>query len=221
MSYVVDTNIFNKLLDGSINVTSLHKDGQFLVTHIQLDEINNTKDSERRAQLFLMFSKLRPEIVPTESFVWDVSRWDNGKFSDGVLFKKLKQELDTMNKSKLNNVQDVLITEVVIVNGFTLLTSDRSLAEVVERQGWKSYLLQNNLISRSRERCEIEPCSVPERKQSALPSAQNYPRWGTCSYSNLSCPKSNSSHITTYSPVGKFVIMAIIVFYFPRSINLM
>ena len=137
MSYVVDTNIFNKLVDGTINVADLPSDDAFVATHVQIDEINNTNDSERRARLFLMFAEVRPEIVPTESFVLDVSRLDHGKLSDGVLFDKLKQELDALNKSKSNNAQDVLIAEVAIVNGFTLLTSDWHLAEVVEKQGGK------------------------------------------------------------------------------------
>lgn len=137
MSYVFDTNIFNKLVDGTINVNDLPSDGPFIATHIQIDEINNTKDSERRARLFLMFAEVRPAIVPTESFVFDVSRWDHGKWSDGVLFEKLKQDLDALNKSKSNNIQDVLIAEVAIVNRFTLLTSDRDLAQVVETHGGK------------------------------------------------------------------------------------
>ena len=139
MSYVVDTTIFNKLVDGTINVADLPSDGPFVATHIQIDEINNTKDSERRARLFLKFAEVRPETVLTESFVFDVSRWDHAKWSDGVLFKKLKQELDAMNKFKPNNTQDVLIAEVAIVNGFTLLTSDGDLAEVVKRQGGKVF----------------------------------------------------------------------------------
>ena len=137
MPYVVDTNIFNKLVDGIINVNDLPADSPFVATHIQIDEINNTKDSERRVRLFLMFAEVRPEIVPTESFVWDVSRWDHGKWSDGVLFDKLKRDLDSLNKSKSNNTQDVLIAEVVIVNGFILLTSDRHLAQIVEKHGGK------------------------------------------------------------------------------------
>lgn len=137
MSYVVDTNIFNKLVDGTINVGDLPSDGPFIATHIQIDELNNTKDSERRARLFLMFAEVRPEIVPTESFVWDVSRWDHGKWSDGVLFERLKQDLDALNKSKSNNAQDVLIAEVAIVNSFTLLTSDQHLAQVVKDLGGK------------------------------------------------------------------------------------
>ena len=143
MSYVVDTNIFNKLVDETITLDDLPSDGPFLATHIQIDEINNTKDSERRALLLLMFAEMRSEIIPTESFVWDVSRFDCAKWDEGVLFEKLKQDLDSLNKSKLNNVQDVLIAEVAIVNGFTLLTSDRHLVQVVENQGGKVFYLGN------------------------------------------------------------------------------
>jgi predicted nucleic acid-binding protein len=137
MSYVVDTNIFNDLLDGRILIKDLPNDGSYIATHVQIDEINNTKNGERRAQLFLMFAKLRPEIVPTESLVWDVSRWDEGKFSDGVLFEQLKQELDALNNSKPNNSKDVLIAEVAIVNGFTLLTADKDLANVMTNNRYK------------------------------------------------------------------------------------
>ncbi|MBU4176389.1 MAG: type II toxin-antitoxin system VapC family toxin [Desulfurivibrionaceae bacterium] len=135
MSYVVDTNIFNKLVDGVICAEDLPSDGPYFSTHVQIDEINNTKDSERRARLFLMFAEVRPQVVPTESFVWDVSRWDQGKWSDGVLFEKLKQDLDALNKSKANNARDVLIAEVAIVNGFTLLTADSDLSVVVKNHG--------------------------------------------------------------------------------------
>jgi len=135
MPYIVDTNIFNRLVDGIITPDDLPSDGLFVATHVQIDEINNTNDKERRARLFLKFVEVGPKIVPTESFVLEVSRLDHGKLSDGVLFAKLKQDLDTMNKSKPNNVQDVLIAEVAIVNGFTLLTADGDLCEVVKRHG--------------------------------------------------------------------------------------
>jgi len=135
MPYVVDTNIFNKLVDGAILAKDLPSDDSYIATHVQIDEINNTKDSERRAVLFLVFAEVRPRIVPTESFVFDVSRWDQGKWSDGVLFEKLKKALDTLNKSKSNNAKDILIAEVAIVNGYTLLTADRDLAKVVQNHG--------------------------------------------------------------------------------------
>lgn len=135
MSYVVDTSIFGKLIDGLIRVEDLPSDGPYIATHVQIDELNNTKDSERRARLFLKFAEVRPQMVPTESFVFDVSRWDQGKWSDGKLFEKLKRDLDALNKSRANNVSDVLIAEVAISNGFTLITSDRDLASVAKNHG--------------------------------------------------------------------------------------
>ncbi len=141
MSYVVDTNIFNKLVDGVFRIEDLPSDGPYLATHVQVDELNNTKDAERRARLFLMFAEVRPQVVPTESFVWDVSRWDHGKWSDGILYEKLKQKLDDLNKSKANNARDILIAEVAIANEHTLLTADRDLATIVKEQGGKVIFL--------------------------------------------------------------------------------
>jgi len=137
MSYVVDTNIFNKLVDGVFRIEDLPSDGPYLATHVQIDELNNTKDAERRARLFLMFAEVRPQVVPTESFVWDVSRWDHGKWGDGILYEKLKHDLDALNKSKANNARDILIAEVAIANGYTLLTADRDLATIAEKHGGK------------------------------------------------------------------------------------
>ncbi len=137
MKYVVDTCIINKLIDGEINVVDLPSIGSFVASHIQIDEINKTQDSERRAQLFLKFSEVSPKIIPTESGVWGVSRWGQAKFSDGVKLNELKQYLNSLNNSKPNNINDALIAETAIVNGYTLLTSDRHLAEVVEMLGGK------------------------------------------------------------------------------------
>jgi predicted nucleic acid-binding protein len=132
-SYVVDTNIFNKLVDGMLSLADLPSDGQFLATHVQIDELNNTRDSERRARLFLKFAEIAPALVPTESFALDISRLDLAKLSDGQLFQKLKNALDGLNSGKPNNTHDALIAEVSVVNGFTLLTSDYHLAEVAKK----------------------------------------------------------------------------------------
>jgi predicted nucleic acid-binding protein len=135
MLFVVDTCIINKLIDGKMNLDDLPPNSSFFASHIQIDEINKTQDSERRAQLFLKFTEVIPKIIPTKSAVWDVSRWDQAELSDGMLYNYLKQSLDFLNKSKPNNVSDTLIAETAIVNGYTLLTSDRHLAEVAQKYG--------------------------------------------------------------------------------------
>lgn len=137
MSYVLDTNIFNWLIDGRIQPVDLPADGDYVATHVQVDELNKTGNADRRAMLFLKFAEIRPKVVPTESMVWDVSRWDHAKWGDGETYDKLKTDLDALNKSRPNNILDALIAEVAIVNAHTLLTADSDLAKVAEKYGCK------------------------------------------------------------------------------------
>lgn len=135
MTYVVDTCIFNKLVEGKLHLDDLPSDGRFAATHLQIDELNKTKNSERRAQLLLKFSQIAPTIIPTESVVFDISRFDQTRWSDGGTVRALKTDLDALNRGKPNNIQDALIAEVAIVNGFTLLTADYHLAKIGPQHG--------------------------------------------------------------------------------------
>jgi predicted nucleic acid-binding protein len=136
VKYVVDTCIINKLIDGLMDAAELPTDGEFIATHVQIDELNRTKDQERRAKLSLMFAKLRSEVWETESFVLGTSRLDEAKLGEAITFQSIKDALDA-RKKKPNNVQDALIAEVAISNNFTLLTSDKDLATVVQSLGAK------------------------------------------------------------------------------------
>jgi hypothetical protein len=129
--YVVDTNIFNRIADGMLTRANLPSSAELVATHVQTDEINKTSDSERRGQLFLIFAKVAPEIVPTESAVWGANRSGDAKWSDGALFQSLKSALDN-RRAKPNNVQDAQILEVAVVKGFGLITADGFLAEVAK-----------------------------------------------------------------------------------------
>lgn len=136
MKYVVDTNIFNKLIDGKVSLSELPADAEFVATHVQLDELNATRNLERRANLRAQFLTLSPVIEPTESIVWDVSRWDQGKWSDeNCVADAIKRELDGVNGAKGNNWQDALIAEVAVKNGYGLITGDHDLANVVRKLG--------------------------------------------------------------------------------------
>lgn len=112
-------------------------DGGFAITHIQVDEINKTKDEERRAKLLLIQASLHCKLLPTQSFVYDVSRWDHAKLGDGKLFTSLKAELDILNGRKKNNVRDALIAEAAIGNGYTLVTADADLKSATEKHAGK------------------------------------------------------------------------------------
>jgi predicted nucleic acid-binding protein len=137
MNYVVDTNIINRLVDGTIQPEDLPNDGQFIATHVQIDELNKTPDQERRARLFIKFATTVDDVVPTESLVVGISRIGLSKVSDGKTYSSLRTALDARNKGKPNNGQDSLIAEVAIKRGCVLLTADSDLAEVVENHGCK------------------------------------------------------------------------------------
>ena len=53
-----DTNIFNHLRDGATDLTPFIGKAKFLVTHIQLDELNNTRDEARRVSLSQLFEEI-------------------------------------------------------------------------------------------------------------------------------------------------------------------
>jgi predicted nucleic acid-binding protein len=135
MKCVVDTCVINRLADGTLPLEKLPPDAQFIVSHVQRDEINKTKDATRRAKLLEVFSTVVDVVAPTESFLVGVSRVGAAKVSDGRDYSNLKATLDSLNKGKANNTHDVLIAEVALKNGYTLITSDKSLSVAAEKHG--------------------------------------------------------------------------------------
>lgn len=161
LTCMFDTRAFNLVLDGPYPIEELRARVTAYATHIQRDEISNTKNPERKAALLQVFKEVVSEsvptdslvlgvsrigaarlgggrIVPTESAVWDVSRWDEAKWAaDDNLYVQIKTDLDKLNKGKANNVQDALIAETAIKGGYVLVTDDAHMIEVAKRYGCK------------------------------------------------------------------------------------
>ena|SRR2546426_894158 len=135
MKFLVDTNIINWLIDGKIDKSGMPGDGEFVATHVQIDEINRTSDDERRARLFLTLASSLSGLLQTETTVLGVSRLNFSKLGTGVIFTSVKNRLDGMNGGKPSNIRDALIAEVSIVNSHTLLTADQDLAKVTRDHG--------------------------------------------------------------------------------------
>ncbi len=158
-AYMFDTVVFNRILDGALDIDAFVGKARFYAAHIQLDEINDTSNLQRRQALLEVFNKITERKVTTESFVLGVSRLDEARLSDGNivptksavwnvsawgqakwgeadgLYSAVKAELDTLNKSKPNNVQDTLIAETAIKNRFVLVTDDVDLCTVTKKFG--------------------------------------------------------------------------------------
>ncbi|MGQ0723216.1 MAG: PIN domain-containing protein [Candidatus Eiseniibacteriota bacterium] len=135
MTYVLDTNIFNWLVDKLVDHSELPTDGDLVVTHLQVDEVSRISDEDRRARVFLTLACVITGVLPTESAICDVSRLDHCKLGDGAIYTSVKSALDARNGRQAANTADALIAEVALANDFTLLTADRDLAEVADAHG--------------------------------------------------------------------------------------
>jgi len=78
MAYMLDTNVFNKLIDGAIVLNDLPDDSKFLATPVQLAEINKTPDNKRRLALLEKFHELINEVPRTKTTLWGYSGWGEG-----------------------------------------------------------------------------------------------------------------------------------------------
>jgi hypothetical protein len=86
--YMLDTNVFNDVVDGKIEPANLNG-RRLIATHVQRDELNNTTDQKRRELLLAVFEFVSADqlgLVPTESALWGVSKWDAAKWGadDGI-----------------------------------------------------------------------------------------------------------------------------------------
>ncbi|MDH5764277.1 MAG: hypothetical protein OEZ51_15010 [Nitrospinota bacterium] len=127
---MVDTNIFNRILDDSLNLNMFKSPNKiFFATHIQKDEIVNTPNINRRNDLLSIFNEIS-KLVSTESGLYGISRYGTGRYSSDGLVKKIRMELDKKDKRK-NNPKDALIADTAIKNNYILVTEDGPLYYVV------------------------------------------------------------------------------------------
>jgi predicted nucleic acid-binding protein len=145
LGFMLDTNVFNHLVENGLPAQYLPK--PTYVTHIQRDELENTRDPVKRAALLTTLRLARARSVATESLVLDVSRWGEAKWGqeDG-LFEQMLEALGALNKNKPNNMQDILIAETALRNEYTLITDDKDLAKVMGQFGGKVASSQAYLI---------------------------------------------------------------------------
>lgn len=139
-NFVLDTNVFNRVLDNKLSIEQLPP-GRFFITHVQRDELDKTKDVVRRHALQEVLEAVDPARIPTASAIPGIALPGEATPSDGNLHSRLRGALDVLNKAKPNNVYDALIGEVGIVHGFTLITADRDLAKVVNEHGGETLLI--------------------------------------------------------------------------------
>ncbi|RUX91115.1 MULTISPECIES: hypothetical protein [unclassified Mesorhizobium] len=135
MKVMLDTNVFNHLVEGSIDPAPIPAEWEPVITHIQNDEIERTSDPTKRNALQAMVTAVTHVRVPTETAVWGMSRWGEAKWTGPAsLYSELKDQLDR-EKKRPSNSADALIADTCIQNGFLLVTNDQALKKIASANG--------------------------------------------------------------------------------------
>jgi predicted nucleic acid-binding protein len=140
--YMVDTNVFDGILDGTIAISTV--DGPLYATSIQRDEISVIPNEEKRTSLLAIFhASIR---LNTPVAVWDVSSWDEANFGtpeQNEFVETFAAELraaDHISRKRpkaplLNSMRDALIAITAREHGLVLITGDKNLEALASRRG--------------------------------------------------------------------------------------
>ena len=146
--YILDTNIFNRIVDGELNGEEIGKRTTLCATHVELNELQNARNEERRGHLLNIFEAVDAKLIPTTSAVWGVSEWGSAEYtSEDSNYPNIVKRLEKKNGGKGSNVRDALIADTAMSLGLTLVTEDRHLFEVVAEAGGSVVRLKEFLES--------------------------------------------------------------------------
>lgn len=152
---MLDTNIFNHVLDDAVPVEELHRQGDLFVTPVQHQELSNTKDPLRRDDLSGIFKAFRTQERPLQTAVWGHGTWGGGQTwgQRGPHFDAMLQALKAPGGRRAKspgNTGDSLTAEVCLSEGITLVTDDGPLTAVAQKSGITTLTLME-LLARPKE----------------------------------------------------------------------
>src|SRR5688500_3992097 len=118
MKVILDSNVFDDLLDGTLSYELLlNSNIEIFATHIQVEELTATPETEKKEHLLHALRVVEPAVIPTESFVIGTSRIGFAKIGSGDIINKIR----TGEKGNWKHTNDALIGETAIKNGLTLI----------------------------------------------------------------------------------------------------
>jgi predicted nucleic acid-binding protein len=138
-AFLLDANIFNRLVDRNVDPAALRGKGRIFVTHVQRDELAATRSSERAAALLAIFDAVEQRRVPTSAAAWGVSKFGEADFGDANgMVAPMMASLERRNGGKRNNLQDVLLAVTAHAHRLILVTEDADLRAVMVEHGGAS-----------------------------------------------------------------------------------
>jgi predicted nucleic acid-binding protein len=118
--YLLDSNVFDYLLDNQINISGLKK-AKFYSTNIQWSELNNTPDVERKNQLLEIYQVVNPKKILLKSGIMlDAVRWDD----EQPWIDEISHTATKLKGNTKASWRDALIGEIANKSDLTLVTAD-------------------------------------------------------------------------------------------------
>lgn len=153
--FMLDTNIFDAIVEEKTDINNLPANYEFYVTHIQKDEIDaidKPEKQDKKKKLSSFFKELKQETIPTESFILGTSKLGNAKLSrvptESAVYGVSKYGeakytskdslIKKIRKGNLKHTEDALIGETAIKNNLTLVTNDPQFLKKVISLGGKA-----------------------------------------------------------------------------------
>lgn len=109
--------------------------GDYLITHIQRDEIGRVSDDKRRNALFSAFEFCGVEQVPSGVFVLGVSKIGLAAIGGEEVYGRIYNDLtglDCNKRKQQSHMADATIGATAYVMGLGLVTADACLSQVMK-----------------------------------------------------------------------------------------
>ena len=157
--FILDTNVFNHVIEEKIPVDLLPTKFSIFATHVQEDELNGWVPSDEAQELkkrlvLRLFQKVVDHKIPTRTTICGVSRLGESLLGAGELQQKILDYLMLKKPKELSaNQNDALIGEVAITNRLELITNDKALKAIVTHLGGRVVDLRanwNNAMSKNK-----------------------------------------------------------------------
>jgi len=140
--FMFDTNAINQLIKENVDIELLDPSNVYFVTSIQINELSETKNEEIRRNLLTRFKIIEKKIpickTDAETAPWGKLGWGKtGWGQDGGHYERLKRALESCpgNRNDRGNVSDALIIEVCLLQNHCLISNDKAVQTICQREG--------------------------------------------------------------------------------------
>lgn len=136
INYMLDTNIYDYILDNEIDFSIIKRKGNLFITNVQLSEIKNITNTERRNSLLNLIKRLNPSKLNLESGIWlDDLYWDD----EQPWLDEVNENCNFLlgNSQKKKPWKDALIGEVSKNKDLILVTNDNNFKNRANLNGIK------------------------------------------------------------------------------------